>query len=182
MTARTQPTNGFDRLEIVRQHMEAEDRKDLDAVVACFTDDCYYRVPGLDLHLHGREQIRGWYTELFAAIPDMANECERYWSFQGETEPFVLYQAEMTGTHLGTLQGWHATGRCFRTGMLVRIPIAADGRMLAEEVYFDGAHLFRQLGILPPAGSRRERALRGAHAAAMHAHELVWALTGRRRP
>lgn len=174
--------SAVDPQAIVRAHMEAEERKDLDAVVACFTADCYYRVPGLGLELRGREQIRGWYEELFAAVPDMTAEQERYWLFDdGDGERFVLYQAEMAGTHLGTLQGWRASGRRFQTAMLVRIPLTSDGLMRAEEVYFDGAHLFRQLGIVPPTGSRRERTLQAGHALAMAGRRGARALTGRAR-
>ena len=45
----------------------------------------------------------------------------------------------------------------------MRIPIAADGLIEAEIVYFDNASLFMQLGILPHQGSRQERIMQSIH-------------------
>ena len=146
-------------LQVVRAHMEAEDRQDLDATVATFTEDCYYSVPGLGIELRGKAEIRRWYEELFAAIPDFRNSDEHYWESDGQ----VFFGAYMEGTHQGTWHGWPATGRRFRSPMLVRIPIAADGLMEAEIVFNDSADVFMQLGILPRQGSRQERAMQALY-------------------
>jgi len=146
-------------LEVVRAHMEAEDRQDLEATLATFTEDCYYRVPGLGIELRGKAEIRRWYADLFAAIPDFRNSDEHYWEAEGQ----VFYGAYMEGTHLGTWHGWASTGRSFRSAMLVRIPIAPDGLMEAEIVYNDSADVFMQLGILPRQGSSQERIMQGLH-------------------
>jgi steroid delta-isomerase-like uncharacterized protein len=148
-----------DKLDIVKQHMAAEDRQDLDATLATFTQDCWYSVPGLGIELHGKEEIRRWYKDLFAAIPDFRNSEERYW----EAGDQIFFAAYMEGTHLGTWHGWPATGRRFRSPMLVRIPIAPDGLMEAEIVYNDSADVFMQLGILPRQGSRQERAMQALY-------------------
>jgi steroid delta-isomerase-like uncharacterized protein len=146
-------------IDIVQQHMAAEDRQDLDATLATFTPDCWYSVPGLGIELHGKDEIRRWYEDLFAAIPDFRNSEERYW----EAGDQVFFAAYMEGSHLGTWHGWPATGRKFRSPMLVRIPIAADGLMEAEIVYNDSADVFMQLGILPRQGSRQERAMQALY-------------------
>ena len=146
-------------IEVVKEHMAAEDRQDLDATLATFTDDCYYQVPGLGIELRGKAEIRRWYEELFAAIPDFRNSDERYWEAEGN----IFFQAYMEGTHAGTWHGWAPTGRSFRSPMFVRIPIAADGLMEAEIVYNDSADVFTQLGILPRQGSRQERAMQTLH-------------------
>jgi steroid delta-isomerase-like uncharacterized protein len=142
-------------IDIVKQHMAAEDRQDLDATLATFTDSCWYSVPGLGIELHDKNEIRRWYEDLYAAIPDFRNSEERYW----EAGDQIFFAAYMEGTHLGTWHGWPATGRKFRSPMLVRIPIAPDGLMEAEVVYNDSADVFMQLGILPRQGSRQERAM-----------------------
>ena len=150
-------------LEIVKRHMEAEDRQDLDATLATFTEECWYSVPGLGIELRGKPEIRRWYEELFAAIPDFRNSDERYW----EAGDQIFFAGYMEGTHLGTWHGWPATGRSFRSPMLVRIPIAADGLMEAEVVYNDSADVFMQLGILPRQGSAQERVMQALHRARM---------------
>jgi steroid delta-isomerase-like uncharacterized protein len=146
-------------LEIVQAHMAAEDRQDVEATLATFTDECYYRVPGLGVELRGKDQIRSWYEETFAAIPDFRNAGEHYYAAEGT----VFFEGLMEGTHAGTWAGWAPTGRRFSTPLLVRIPIAPDGLIEAEIVYFDAAGLFMQLGVLPPRGSGAERAMQRVH-------------------
>lgn len=146
-------------IDIVREHMAAEDRQDLEATLATFTDACWYRVPALGVELRGKEQIRGWYEETFRAVPDFRNADEHYWEGDGT----VFFEARMEGTHLGDWAGWAPTGRRFSAPLFCRIPIAPDGLIEAEVVYFDGADLFMQLGILAGRGSRQERALQRLH-------------------
>src|SRR2546423_4087902 len=145
--------------EVVRQHMAAEDRQDVDAILATFTEDCWYRVPGLGLKLRGKDQIRGWYEDTFRAIPDFRNVDEHYW-IAGDQ---VFFEAHIEGTHLGDWQGWAPTWRRFSTGIMCRIPIAADGLMGAEIVYLDAADLFTPPGMLPARGSGPERLLSRMH-------------------
>jgi steroid delta-isomerase-like uncharacterized protein len=142
-------------LEVVKAHMAAEDRQDIEATVATFTEDCYYRVPGLGIELRGKDAIRRWYRETFEAVPDFRNSDERYYESEGN----IFFEANIEGTHSGTWAGWAPTGRTFKVPILVRIPIAADGLLEAEIVHFDNAGLFMQLGILPRQGSRQERVM-----------------------
>lgn len=146
-------------IEVVKAHMAAEDRQDVEATVATFTEDCYYSVPGLGIELRGKNEIRRWYEETFAAVPDFKNTAERYYESDGN----VFFEANIEGTHLGTWAGWAPTGRRFSVPILVRIPIASDGLLEAEVVYFDNASLFMQLGILPAQGSRQERTMQSIH-------------------
>jgi steroid delta-isomerase-like uncharacterized protein len=146
-------------LDVVKAHMEAEDRQDIEATVSTFTESCYYSVPGLGIELRGKNEIRKWYEDTFAAVPDFRNADERYY----ESDRNVFFEAKIEGTHLGAWAGWAPTGRRFSTPIVVRIPIAADGLMEAEIVYFDNAGLFMQLGILPKQGSAQERAMQALH-------------------
>jgi steroid delta-isomerase-like uncharacterized protein len=146
-------------LDVVKAHMAAEDRQDVEAAVATFTEDCHYSVRGLGVELRGRGEIRRWYEETFAAVPDFRNSEETYFECEGN----VFFEALIEGTHLGTWSGWAPTGRRFSSPIMVRIPIAADGLMEAEIVYLDNADLFMQLGILPRRGSRQERAMQTLH-------------------
>jgi steroid delta-isomerase-like uncharacterized protein len=152
-------TGAQSAIEVAKAHMAAEDRQDLDATVATFTEDCYYSVPGLGIELRGREEIRTWYAQTFEAVPDFRNSNERYYESEGN----VFFEANIEGTHLGTWAGWAPTGRRFCVPILVRIPFAADGLLEAEIVYFDNASLFIQLGLLPAQGSRQERVMQAMH-------------------
>ena len=116
-------------LEVIKAHMAAEDRQDVEATLDTFTEDCYYRVPGLGIDLRGKDQIRNWYQETYVGVPDFRNANERYWEADGN----VFFEADIEGTHLGTWAGWAATGRRFKLPIMVRIPIASDGLMEAAE-------------------------------------------------
>ncbi len=155
----TTNTEAGSALEVVKAHMAAEDRQDLEATVATFTDDCYYEVPGLGIHLRGKDEIRKWYEDTFIAVPDLRNTEERYYESAGN----VFFEANIEGTHLGPWAGWAPTGRSFSLPILVRIPIAGDGLIEAEIVHFDNAGLFVQLGILPRQGSAQERMMQALH-------------------
>ena len=154
-------------IEVVKRHMAAEDRQDVEQAVECFTEDCYYEVPGIGVSLRGKREIKRWYEELFRAVPDFRNTHERYWEVtEREAEQdrtTVFFEAGFEGTHRGTWMGWAPTNRSFSSAMLVRIPIAPDGLMEAEIVYQDSADIFMALGILPRLGSRREHALQAVH-------------------
>jgi steroid delta-isomerase-like uncharacterized protein len=146
-------------IEAVKAHMAAEDRQDVEATLATFTENCYYSVPGLGVELRGKDEIRRWYEETFAAVPDFRNADERYYESDGN----IFFEAKVEGTHTGTWVGWAPTGRRFSVPILVRIPIAEDGLIEAEIVYFDNAGLFMQLGILPKQDSRQERLMQAVH-------------------
>lgn len=150
-------------LDVVLRHMEAEDRHDPAATVATFTDDCYYFVAPLQARFEGKDAIAKWYSDLFAAVPDLATTDDRYYRGDGPDGPFVIHQATMQGTHLGLLHGWAGSGRRFAVPMLVRIPIAPDGLMKAEEVYFDTNDMFTQLGIVPREDGLIQRVARRLH-------------------
>jgi len=146
-------------LDVVKEHMAAEDRQDLDATLATFTEECYYSVPGLGVELRGKDEIRRWYEDTFAAVPDFRNSDERYY----ECGDNVFFEANIEGTHSGTWAGWAPTGRAFKVPIMVRIPIAADGLLEAEIVHFDNAGLLMALGILPRQGSAQERVMQAIH-------------------
>jgi steroid delta-isomerase-like uncharacterized protein len=146
-------------IEVVKAHMAAEDRRDVEAALACFTEDCYYRVPGLEIEIRGKGALRRWYQDLFVALPDFRNTDARYYEADGQ----VFFEANFQATHLGTWDGWAPTGRTVCVPMLVRIPFARDGLMEAEIVYADSAGLLMQMGILPRKGSEVERAMQGLH-------------------
>jgi steroid delta-isomerase-like uncharacterized protein len=152
-------TSTSSAVEVIKAHMAAEDRQDVEATLATFTEDCYYSVPGLGVELRGKDQIRGWYEETYAAVPDFRNTDERYYEAGGN----FFFEANIAGTHLGNWAGWAPTGRSFSVPIMVRIPIAPDGLMEAEIVHFDSANLFMQLGILPRQGSRQERVMQALH-------------------
>lgn len=132
-------------VELVRQHLLAEDNSDVEATLATFTEDCYYQVPALNVDLRGKQAIREYYTDLLLTrFPDLANTNPRIYD-AGDS---VFVESDVTRTHIAAWMGVPATGRAIKTTTLARFPIAADGLLEAEIVYIDVPDLLFQLELI----------------------------------
>ena len=97
------------------------------------------------------------FETLFAAFPDVQWDIV---SIATETD-LVVVRSKMHGTHLGPYQGIGATGKTFAIDTIDFLQIR-NGKIIHNDVLFDALTVLRQLGVLPPSGSRRERALQVA--------------------
>jgi hypothetical protein len=77
---------------------------------------------------------------------------------QGD-DVFVHWQ--LTGTHSGTFQGIDATGRRIALDGIDHF-VVRDGRVVSNFVVFDQMQFARAIGMLPPDGSRADRAMKAA--------------------
>jgi steroid delta-isomerase-like uncharacterized protein len=106
----------------------------------------------------GRAAVRDFYRELFGAMPDFEIEVTRI--VADDHAAAVHWQARGTFTG-GPFQGIAATGgriEIFGTDAME----IADGLIVRNTVYWDGAAFARDLGLLPSQGSRAERAMLAA--------------------
>lgn len=103
----------------------------------------------------GHASISAFFAELFAAIPDMTMSVDRI--VADDSTAAVQWRA--TGTFSGGLfQGVRATGR--RVSLRgVDVMEISDGLIQHNTIYYDGAGFARQIGMLPAAGSRADRAV-----------------------
>lgn len=129
------------REAIVQEHMDAENRHDVDATLATFHRPCYDVVPVNEMH-DGSDSVRDLWDGIFSALPDW--HCEPGPMFHADDAVFV--EVRMTGTQMGEWQGIPATGRPIdvRVGCLFEFE---DDRLLCERVYFDFLTILRQLGV-----------------------------------
>jgi steroid delta-isomerase-like uncharacterized protein len=121
----------------------------------------------------GRAGIVEFFEEMFAALPDFELEVEHVVA----SEPYVVVQWTGSGTFSGaSFQGVRATGRriVFRGCDVVEVD--ADGLVVENTIYWDGAHFTRQIGMLPAKGSPGDRVL----VAAFNALTWLRTLGGRR--
>lgn len=135
---------------------EVLNRRDADALVPYWAEDVVEVFPTGTLT--GRQEVRDYFAETFAAIPDFHIEAERIAG--DDTTVFVKWR--LTGTFSGgTWMGIEPTGsRVDLHGMdcfTVR-----DGLVVHNHVIYDGAAFARQIGMLPPAGSAADRAVLAA--------------------
>ena len=90
-----------------------------------------------------------------AAFSDLRFELVR----AAHGDDFTAGEWTATMTHSGELEGLKASGRKVRSAGVDVATVDEGGRITHLVSYYDGAEIMRQLALLPPRGSRVERAL-----------------------
>jgi len=143
--------------EVARDVFAALDRRDLGGVAALLAEDDVQDFVPLGIR-RGKEEVLAVFEELFVAVPDSRMEVEDVVA-QGDR---ACVRWRFTGTFSGApFQGILATGRRIDLRGADASIRVRDGRIVANTIFYDGASFARQVGLLPPAGSLRERLLIG---------------------
>lgn len=142
--------------------------KDLEAVAAFWHDDVVEEFIPVGT-FRGKEEVRGYFEGLFAAVPDFTFTPGPIAS-DGATV-FAAWHA--TGTFDGApFQGIEPTGRPVDIRGVDRIELE-DGLIRTNTVYYDGMTFAQQIGMLPPRDSAAEKAVFGAFNALTKARRAV---------
>jgi len=123
----------------VFQHVEAENRHDVDASIATFHSPRYQVFPMGIIH-DGKQAVGELLSGMFKGFPDFTVDIIK----THHSDDAVILEIRMKGTHLGDWAGLKPTGR------LMDIPVACifefeDERLVCEKVYFDMTTLMNQL-------------------------------------
>jgi predicted ester cyclase len=129
---------GIKRLWV--RHSIAEDRRDIDGLIATLTSTCSYEIVPTGQRWEGHAGARAFYAELFAAFPDNAFALsEIVIGPQG-----VMEVATLTGTNQGPWAGTPATGLPISLQVLILFPWdPAARRFTGERIWFDRGSLAR---------------------------------------
>jgi predicted ester cyclase len=139
-TIRARLGRGFDPKELrdikrlwVR-HSIAEDRRNIDGLMATLTEDAVYEIVPTGQRWERLEGARAFYTELFAAFPD--NRFELTEIVVGPQGVFEV--ARLTGTNLGPWAGAPASGLPVDLEVLILFPWdPVARRFTGERIWFD---------------------------------------------
>ena len=147
---------GATNAELVAWAFERINERDVAALRQFWTPETVERFP--DGVCHGTDEIAAYFTAAFAAMPDWHMDIVKI--MEDGDDVFAHWQ--LTGTHNGgAFQGIAPTGkRVVLDGMdhfVVR-----DGVLVSNFVVFDQMQFARAIGMMPPDGSRPDRALKSA--------------------
>jgi len=120
------------------RHSIAEERRDIDGLIATLAPACVYELVGTGLSWEGHAGARAFYTELFAAFPDNTFALsDIVIGPQGVFEAVVL-----EATHAGTFAGLAPTGRQVRLELAILFPWnPSERRFDGEQIFIDRAAL-----------------------------------------
>jgi predicted ester cyclase len=121
-----------------QRHSIAEDRRDIDGLIATLAPECAYEIVGTGLRWTGHDGARAFYTELFAAFPD-----NRFALTDIVIGPQGVFEAVvLEATHVGPFAGLAPTGRHVSLELAILFPWdPATLRFTGEQIFIDRAAL-----------------------------------------
>jgi steroid delta-isomerase-like uncharacterized protein len=129
------------RERIVREHMESENRHELDVTMSTFHHPRYELIATGEVY-DGEDEVQRYFDETRTAFPDQRNELIAL----HHADDAVIAEFWLKGTHDGPLRGFPPTGKAFEAQMTAFFLFEGDG-LVCERVYFDQATILRQLGL-----------------------------------
>jgi glyoxylase-like metal-dependent hydrolase (beta-lactamase superfamily II)/predicted ester cyclase len=141
--------------QVARRYFEALDQRDLDAATACWAPGGIDRLVGLE-ELVAPDGVRGYFGGLYEAFPDFKLEIIDL--VPSGKRVAVRWRLRGTFAGPGTFQGFEPNGaRIDLEGCDVFT--VSDELIQRNDAYVNAGELARQLGVLPPAGSKAEARL-----------------------
>jgi steroid delta-isomerase-like uncharacterized protein len=141
---------------VSRRYFESVANQDLDAAMACWAPGGIDHLAPVG-ELRVPEELRAYFVELFAAMPDFRYEVLNLFE-QGDQ---VAVHWRASGRFSGQpYQGIRANGTPITTEGADLIKVE-NGLIKRLDSYWDDAAIARQIGVLPARKSLQERALLG---------------------
>jgi steroid delta-isomerase-like uncharacterized protein len=122
------------------EHARAENRRELERLIATLHDDCEYEVIPLGQHWRGKAEVREFYQGLWRAIPNVKLDLLN----RVDADDCIVEESEVYGRMEAPLFGVEPSGRELRYRVVIFFPVR-DGLFTGERVYFDLAEFARQV-------------------------------------
>jgi steroid delta-isomerase-like uncharacterized protein len=141
--------------DLARRYFEAIGARDLDAAMGLWAPGGVERVVG-QRELPAPDGVRAFLTELQGAFPDLTWEVLDVIGSDPERRVAVRWRASGTFAGPGAFQGFVANGAHLEMEGCDVLAFTAEDKLERLEAYIDSGDIARQLGVLPPTGSRAE--------------------------
>jgi steroid delta-isomerase-like uncharacterized protein len=138
---------------ILRQHVSAEVRFDMEGTLATLTEDCLFEDMPTGEAYRGREAVRSYYREWWDAFGNVPSHSHLYVAAADR----LIVETRFAGTHRGAYRGAAPTGRPIDLPVAIVVSFRS-GLMSGERFYYDRATLLAQIEAggdarLTPPGS-----------------------------
>lgn len=135
------------RIQLVEEHVRAENEHDITGIMETFVQQPTCVLNGTTFS--GHESVRALYEEFgFGGQGGFAN-CHVEVNQRHASDDAIILELVLRGEHSNTWQGIAATGRKFEIPACAVFTFDEGGKLAGARVYFDGALLLKQLGVLP---------------------------------
>jgi steroid delta-isomerase-like uncharacterized protein len=154
--------------EVARSYFDAIARRDVDAIASHWSPDVVVDFMGQGIR-RGPEEMREFFTELTGAIPDIEMTAHRIFA----TDDVAVVEWRLRGNFTGRpLFGIEPTGKWIEQRGADVIDVA-DGLIVRNTAYQDGIEMARSIGMMPPADSAGDRAMKQAFNLATRARRAL---------
>ena len=132
-----------------------------------------YRVIPQNLEMNTRAEVLSFFGGFFDSLPDLHVEVEDVVVAGQPGRERATLRWHLVGTHTGEpFMGIAATGSAVELCGMDLLDFE-NGRIAGNCIYFDQLGFARQVGMLPPERSRRDRLLTGAFNLTVRARRLL---------
>jgi glyoxylase-like metal-dependent hydrolase (beta-lactamase superfamily II)/predicted ester cyclase len=141
--------------DIAKRYFQALADHDLDSALELWEPGAIDRFVGQQ-ELSAPDGVRDYFSALFAAFPDFKLEVLDLTT--GRNRSAVRWRATGTFAGPGSFQGFSPNGASIDIEGCDVVTVA-DDKIQHNDAFLDGSDLARQLGVLPPAGSKADMRL-----------------------
>jgi steroid delta-isomerase-like uncharacterized protein len=141
--------------DIAKRYFQALADHDLDTALELWEPGAIDRFVGQQ-ELTAPDGVRDYFSALFAAFPDFRLEVLDLTTARNRSA--VRWRATGTFAGPGSFQGFSPNGASIEIEGCDVITVS-DDKIRHNDAYLDGSDLARQLGVLPPAGSKADMRL-----------------------
>jgi predicted ester cyclase len=161
--------------KVARAYFDAIAAHDAEAVGASYEPGAVDRMVGM-AELRAPEEVREWFTRLFAAVPDVGIEVLDL-VVEGDRAA-VRWRSRGTFDGTGTFEGVAPTGASLEVEGFDLLTVR-EGKIVSNQAYLNGMDMARQMGAMPPAGSIADRGMLAAFNARTAARDRIRELLDR---